>query len=177
MSQPSAGPTAASPATPGEAPHPPMGVAASPHAAGALAGLLLRVDHVGFAVPDLDAAITLWSGFGLVEVHREVNEEQGVAEAMLVAGSGDTRVQLLAPLREDSAIGTYLSRSGAGIQQVAFTVTDVELAATRLRDRGLRVLYENPRRGTAGSRINFVHPKDCGGVLVELVEPVVGSHP
>jgi methylmalonyl-CoA/ethylmalonyl-CoA epimerase len=145
--------------------------------AGLLKHLLLRIDHVGFAVPDLEAAITFWEGLGLECRHREVNEEQGVSEAMLTVGESATRVQLLAPTRPDSAIATYLERSGAGIQQVAFTVTDVDAATETLRGAGLRVLYESARRGTAGSRINFVHPKDCGGVLVELVEPVVGNHP
>jgi methylmalonyl-CoA/ethylmalonyl-CoA epimerase len=144
---------------------------------GLLTGLLLRVDHVGFAVADLDAAITFWEGIGLECRHRETNEEQGVSEAMLSVGEAETRVQLLAPSRPDSPIATYLDRSGPGIQQVAFTVTDVERAAAAVRAAGMRVLYESPKRGTAGSRINFIHPKDCGGVLVELVEPVVGNHP
>lgn len=85
--------------------------------------------------------------------------------------SGATQIQLLAPLRPDSAIGKFLDRSGPGLQQLAFRVTDVEAAADRLRAKGLRLLYDQPRRGTANSRINFVHPKDAGGVLVELVEP------
>jgi methylmalonyl-CoA/ethylmalonyl-CoA epimerase len=146
-------------------------------AEGPLAGLLLRIDHVGFAVADLDAAITFWEGMGLECRHREINAEQGVSEAMLSVGEASTRVQLLAPSRPDSPIATYLDRSGPGIQQVAFTVTDVEKAAAAVRAAGMRVLYESPKRGTAGSRINFIHPKDCGGVLVELVEPVVGNHP
>jgi len=105
-------------------------------------------------------------------VHREENEEQGVQEAMLAVGPGADRIQLLAPLRPDSTIARFLDRSGPGVQQVAYTVADVEAAAAALRERGVRLLYESPRRGTGGSRINFVHPKDTGGVLVELVEPV-----
>jgi methylmalonyl-CoA/ethylmalonyl-CoA epimerase len=130
------------------------------------------IDHAGVAVPDLDAAVAFYGAmFGMVNAHEEVNEEQGVREAMLVAGDGDTRLQLLAPLRPDSAIGRFLERSGPGLQQLALRVDDVDEAADLLRAAGLRLLYEESRRGTAGSRINFVHPKDCGGVLVELVEP------
>jgi methylmalonyl-CoA/ethylmalonyl-CoA epimerase len=131
------------------------------------------VDHVGVAVPDLDAAIEWYSAtFGLVATHSEVNEEQGVREAMLsVPGDSGAAVQLLAPLRPDSAIGRFLERSGPGIQQLAYRVVDIEASCAALRERGVRLLYDEPRRGTAGSRINFVHPKDAGGVLVELVEP------
>ncbi|BBH64499.1 methylmalonyl-CoA epimerase [Actinoplanes sp. OR16] len=134
---------------------------------------LLRIDHVGIAVPDLDAAIEFYErNLGLRCVHEETNEEQGVREAMLSVGDGSgPRIQLLAPLRPDSAIAKFLDRSGPGLQQLAYTVADVEAAAAALRTKGLRLLYDTPRRGTAGSRINFVHPKDAGGVLVELVEP------
>ena len=133
---------------------------------------LLRIDHVGVAVPDLDEALRFYAEvFGLRCVHEEINEEQGVREAMLAVGDGDgPRLQLLAPARPDSAIAKFLDRSGPGLQQLAYTVADVEAASDALRARGLRLLYDTPRRGTAGSRINFVHPKDAGGVLVELVE-------
>jgi methylmalonyl-CoA/ethylmalonyl-CoA epimerase len=134
---------------------------------------LLRIDHVGIAVPDLDAALVFYAEmFGMQCVHEETNEDQGVREAMLAVGDGTgPRLQLLAPARPDSAIAKFLDRSGPGLQQLAYTVADVEAAAAALRARGLRLLYDTPRRGTAGSRINFVHPKDAGGVLVELVEP------
>lgn len=134
---------------------------------------VLAVDHVGIAVADLDAAID-WYGkmFGLVATHTETNEEQGVREAMLSApGDSGAAVQLLAPLRPDSAIGKFLDRNGPGIQQMAYRVTDIDATCAALREKGARLLYDEPRRGTAGSRINFVHPKDAGGVLVELVEP------
>lgn len=139
--------------------------------------MFLRVDHVGVAVPDLDEAIAWYdTTFGLRSVHEEVNEEQGVREAMLAVGDGTTRIQLLAPLRPDSAIAKFLDRSGPGIQQIAYTVEDVEAVAETLRGKGLRLLYDAPRRGTAGSRVNFVHPKDAGGVLVELVQPADKPH-
>jgi methylmalonyl-CoA/ethylmalonyl-CoA epimerase len=134
---------------------------------------VLAIDHVGIAVADLDAAID-WYGsmFGLVATHTETNEEQGVREAMLSApGDAGAAVQLLAPLRPESAIGKFLDRNGPGIQQMAYRVADIDASCAVLREKGARLLYDEPRRGTAGSRINFVHPKDAGGVLVELVEP------
>ncbi len=135
---------------------------------------LLRIDHVGMAVPDLDAAVAFWTDtFGMRCVHQETNHEQGVREAMMAVGpdGGGPRVQLLAPATPDSAIAKFLDRSGPGLQQLAYTVRDVAATSAALRAKGLRLLYDEPRRGTAGSLINFVHPKDAGGVLVELVEP------
>lgn len=141
-----------------------------------MASLFSAVDHVGVAVADLDAALEWYRDkFGMEAVHEEVNEEQGVREAMLsVAPGADTQVQLLAPLRPDSPIARFLERSGPGIQQVAYRVVDIEAVSAELRAGGLRLLYDAPARGTAGSRINFVHPKDAGGVLIELVEPASG---
>ena len=138
--------------------------------------LFTAIDHVGIAVPDLDEAIAFYrDAFGMQVVHEETNQEQGVREAMVAVGdpavAGATCIQLLAPLSPDSTIAKFLDRSGPGLQQVAYRVDDVEQVAAVLRERGLRVLYDEPRRGTAGSRVNFVHPKDAGGVLVELVEP------
>jgi len=136
------------------------------------ADLLLAVDHVGIAVADLDEAIGFYRRtFGLECVHQEVNEEQGVREAMLAVGGSDTRLQLLAPLTPESTIACFLDRSGPGVQQVAYRVADVQHVSGVLRGRGLRLLYDEPRAGTAGSLVNFVHPRDAGGVLVELVQP------
>lgn len=135
---------------------------------------LRRIDHVGIAVPDLDEAIDFYQrAFGMRCVHTEINEEQGVREAMLAVGptAAGGCVQLLAPLSPVSTIARFLDRQGPGVQQVAYTVADIDVACAKLRERGLRLLYEQPKRGTANSRINFVHPKDAGGVLVELVEP------
>jgi methylmalonyl-CoA/ethylmalonyl-CoA epimerase len=130
-----------------------------------------RIDHVGVAVPDLDTAIAFYeSTFGLRCVHVETNEDQGVHEAMLEVGDGSTQLQLLAPARPDSAITRFLDTHGPGVQQVAYAVDDVVAVSAELRRRGLRVLYDEPRPGTSGTRVNFVHPKDAGGVLVELVE-------
>ena len=137
--------------------------------------LFTAIDHVGIAVPDLDQAIELYQGtFGMQVTHEETNEEQGVREAMVAVGDSGSAIQLLAPLNEESTIAKFLSRSGPGLQQLAYRVTDVEQVCEVLRSRGVRLLYDAPKRGTAGSRINFVHPKDAGGVLVELVEPGAG---
>jgi methylmalonyl-CoA/ethylmalonyl-CoA epimerase len=135
---------------------------------------LLRIDHVGVAVPDLDAALTFYAEtFGMYAVHEETNHDQGVREAMLAVGpdADGPRLQLLAPVSPDSAIAKFLDRHGPGLQQLAYTVADVEATSAALRARGLRLLYDTARRGTAGSLINFVHPKDAGGVLLELVQP------
>ncbi len=139
--------------------------------------LFTAIDHVGIAVPDLDVAIAFYRDtFGMELVHEEVNEEQGVREAMVAVGDSGSCLQLLAPLNEDSTIAKFLERSGPGMQQLAYRVTDVEAVSATLRERGVRLLYDEPRRGTADSRINFVHPKDAGGVLVELVQPATTSH-
>ena len=139
--------------------------------------LFTKIDHVGIAVPDLDEAIAFYAEtFGIVSVHEETNEEQGVREAMLAVGDGSTRIQLLAPLNEQSTIAKFIGRNGPGVQQVAYTVEDIEAVSAALRERGLRLLYDEPRRGTSNSRVNFVHPKDAGGVLMELVEPAATAH-
>jgi methylmalonyl-CoA/ethylmalonyl-CoA epimerase len=134
--------------------------------------LFTAIDHVGIAVADLDEAMAFYrDSYGMHVVHEETNEEQGVREAMVAVGDSGSCIQLLAPLTAESTIAKFLDRSGPGIQQLAFRVTDVEAVAEVLRSRGLRLLYDAPRGGTAGSRVNFIHPKDAGGVLVELVEP------
>jgi methylmalonyl-CoA/ethylmalonyl-CoA epimerase len=140
-----------------------------------LAAIVTGIDHIGIAVPDFDAAVEFYHAtFGLELVHEEINEEQGVHEGMLRApgdsGTG-AAVQLLAPLGPTSTIAKFLDRSGPGLQQLAYRVTDIESAMAALRATGVRLLYDTSRPGTAGSRINFVHPKDAGGVLIELVEP------
>jgi methylmalonyl-CoA/ethylmalonyl-CoA epimerase len=141
------------------------------------APLFTAIDHVGIAVPDLDEAIAFYRDvLGMEVTHEETNEEQGVREAMVAVADSGSCIQLLAPLNEDSTIAKFLSRSGPGLQQLAYRVTDVEAVSAVLRERGVRLLYPEPKRGTANSRINFVHPKDAGGVLVELVEPAADAH-
>lgn len=135
-------------------------------------GLFTHIDHVGIAVADLDEAKNFYeSTFGMTVIHEEVNEEQGVREAMLAVGNSGSCIQLLAPLGPDTTIAKFLDRSGPGIQQVAYRVDDIDAACAHLRDRGVRLLYDSAKSGTAGSRVNFIHPKDAGGVLVELVQP------
>lgn len=143
-----------------------------------IGALVTAVDHVGIAVADLDEAIAWYrDNLGLEAVHVETNEEQGVREAMLSApGDSGTQIQLLAPLNEQSTIAKFLDRNGPGLQQLAYRVSDIDAAGAALRAKGLRLLYDEPRNGTAGSRVNFVHPKDAGGVLVELVEPAADAH-
>ncbi len=137
---------------------------------------VLAIDHVGIAVADLDAAIAMYeTAFGMRCVHTEVNEEQGVREAMLAVGDSGSYLQLLAPLSPDSTIGKFLDKNGPGIQQMAYRVDSIDAVSAHLRAQGMRLLYDEPRTGTAGSRVNFVHPKSAGGVLVELVEPAPGG--
>ena len=134
--------------------------------------LFTAIDHVGIAVPDLDVAIAEYRDkFGMVVLHEETNEEQGVREAMVSVGDSGSCIQLLAPLSAESTIAKFIGRSGPGLQQLAFRVEDVEAVSATLRERGLRLLYDVPKRGTSDSRVNFIHPKDGGGVLIELVEP------
>ncbi len=136
---------------------------------------ITHIDHVGLAVADLDAAIEMYeTSFGMRCVHTEVNEEQGVREAMLAVGDSGSFLQLLSPLSPDSPIGRFLDKNGPGIQQMAYRVDSIDEVSAHLRSQGLRLLYDEPKRGTAGSRVNFVHPRSAGGVLVELVEP--GQH-
>ncbi|MDQ3484316.1 MAG: methylmalonyl-CoA epimerase [Actinomycetota bacterium] len=115
------------------------------------------------------------TSFGMRCVHTEVNEEQGVREAMLEVGDSGSYLQLLAPLSPDSPIGKFLDKNGPGIQQMAYRVDSIDEVSAHLRGQGMRLLYDEPKKGTAGSRVNFVHPKSAGGVLVELVEPGPGT--
>jgi methylmalonyl-CoA/ethylmalonyl-CoA epimerase len=141
--------------------------------------LVTAVDHVGLAVPDLDVAIKWYHDhLGMIVLHEEINEDQGIREAMLSvrgAPKGSAQIQLMAPLDETSTIAKFIDKRGPGIQQLAYRVSDIDALSERLRAEGLRLLYDSPRRGTAHSRINFIHPKDAGGVLIELVEPAAGA--
>lgn len=144
-----------------------------------LRSFVTAVDHVGIAVPDMAEAIAFYRDvMGLELYHEETNEAQGVHEAMMRA-PGDTNgtaVQLLAPLGPDTTIGKFLASRGPGVQQVAYRVNDIDAATDALRAKGLRVMYDEAVPGTANSRANFIHPKDAGGVLVELVEPAAQDH-
>ncbi|MBV8346923.1 MAG: methylmalonyl-CoA epimerase [Mycolicibacterium sp.] len=141
--------------------------------------LVTAIDHVGIAVPDLDAAIGWYHDYlGMIVLHEELNEDQGIREAMLsVRGApvGSAQVQLMAPIDDSSVIAKFLDKRGPGIQQLAYRVSNLDELTKRLDAQGVRLLYDRPRRGTADSRINFIHPRDAGGVLIELVEPAAGS--
>ncbi|MBE1531071.1 methylmalonyl-CoA epimerase [Actinomadura algeriensis] len=138
--------------------------------------MLTRIDHIGIACHDLEATVEFYKAtYGFTDVHFEVNEEQGVREAMLkINETGDgaaSYLQLIQPLTEDSAVGKWLAKNGEGVHHIAFG-TDGTVAdeAAGIADKGVRVLYGEPRKGSLGSLINFLHPKDCHGVLTELVQ-------
>jgi methylmalonyl-CoA epimerase len=132
--------------------------------------VLGRIDHVGVAVQDMDAALTLYRDtLGLTLAHRETVEEQGVDAALLDVG--ESHVELLAPLGPDTPVGKYLARRGPGLHHVAYAVEDIDAELGRLRDAGLRLIDESPRVGIRDSRVAFVHPGTVGGVLTEIVQP------
>lgn len=130
---------------------------------------IIRIDHVGIAVFDLDAAI-LWytEFFGARLVHRETNQEQMVEEATLDLNA--SILQLISPIDELSPINKFLKTKGQGIQQIAFQVSNLDKAVSYALENSVRVIFKESKTGTKGSKINFLHPKDCFGVLVELVE-------
>jgi methylmalonyl-CoA epimerase len=132
--------------------------------------MLGRIDHVGVAVDDMDAALALYrDALGLPLSHREVVEEQGVDAALLDVGDG--HVELLAPLGPDTPVGKYLERRGPGLHHVAYAVDDIDAELERLRGAGLQLIDERPRVGIRRSRVAFVHPGALNGVLTEIVEP------
>ena len=132
-----------------------------------------RIDHVGVAVEDLDAALALYEGsFGLVTAHRETVTEQGVEAVLLDVG--ENHVELLRPLSDDTPVGRFLATRGPGLHHVAYQVGDVDSVLAELRERGLRLIDETPRTGVRGSRVAFLHPAASGGVLTEIVQPAKG---
>jgi methylmalonyl-CoA/ethylmalonyl-CoA epimerase len=136
--------------------------------------VLTRIDHVGIACRDLDRAISFYeSTFGLAVVSRERHEDQGVTEAMLrVADApvGTSYVQLLEPLGPDTPVGRFLARRGEGVHHVGYGVTDITAALEAIGATGVRLIDSRPRHGSMGASIAFLHPKDVGGVLTELVQ-------
>ncbi|MCX5204154.1 methylmalonyl-CoA epimerase [Streptomyces sp. NBC_00237] len=136
--------------------------------------MLTRIDHIGIACHDLDKTVEFYRAtYGFEVHHSEINEEQGVREAMIkvndASDGGATYLQLLEPTREDSAVGKWLAKNGEGVHHIAFGTADVDADSADIREKGVRVLYDEPRIGSMGSRITFLHPKDCHGVLTELV--------
>ena len=135
--------------------------------------MFARVDHIGVAVEDLDAAIALHErAYGMAVAHREVVDEQGVEAVLLDVG--ENHVELLRPLSEETPVGRFLASRGPGLHHVAYQVADVDAALATLRERGLRLIDEQPRTGIRGSRVAFLHPAASGGVLTEIVQPSEG---
>ena len=138
--------------------------------------MFARVDHIGVAVDDLDAAIALHErDYGMELVHREVIDEQGVEAVLLDVG--ENHVELLRPLGEDTPVGRFLANRGPGLHHVAYQVSDVDSTLAQLRERGLRLIDETPRTGIRGSRVAFLHPAANGGVLTEIVQPATFQAP
>jgi methylmalonyl-CoA epimerase len=132
-----------------------------------------RVDHIGVAVEDIDAALELYErDYEMTLVHREVVSEQGVEAVLLDVG--ENHVELLAPLGPDTPVGKFLAKRGPGMHHVAYQVTDIDAALASLREAGVRLIDEQPRAGIRGSRVAFLHPKSSGGVLTEIVQPAKG---
>jgi methylmalonyl-CoA/ethylmalonyl-CoA epimerase len=130
------------------------------------------IDHIGVAVADLDAAIAIHRDtYGMPLVHRETIEDQGVEAALLDVG--ESHVELLAPLGDDTPVGRFLARRGPGLHHVAYRVDDVAATLEELRAAGLRLIDETPRAGIRGTQVAFLHPSAAGGVLTELVQPAV----
>jgi methylmalonyl-CoA/ethylmalonyl-CoA epimerase len=141
--------------------------------------MLTRIDHVGIACHDLEEKIAYETTFGLVVVSREVNEAQGVKEAMLHVADGPagaSYVQLLEPLSADTPVGKFLAKRGEGVHHVGYGVDDVAAALDAIGAKNVRLLDERPRHGSMGASIAFLHPKDVGGVLTELVQAAEGHH-
>jgi methylmalonyl-CoA/ethylmalonyl-CoA epimerase len=136
--------------------------------------MLDRIDHVGVAVEDLEAAIGLYEGvLGMPPAHRETVAEQGVEAVLLDVGEG--HVELLSPLGPETPVGRFLARKGPGLHHVAYAVTDIEAVLRELSGQGISLIDSEPRIGIRGSRVAFVHPRSTGSVLTEIVEPA-GEH-
>ena len=129
-----------------------------------------RIDHVGVAVDDLDAAISLYEGtLGMPLVHRETVEEQGVEAVLLDVGDG--HVELLSPLGPETPVGKFVAKRGGGLHHVAYAVGDIEAVLVSLREAGVELIDSEPRRGIRDSLVAFVHPSSTGSVLTEIVQP------
>jgi methylmalonyl-CoA/ethylmalonyl-CoA epimerase len=129
-----------------------------------------RIDHIGVAVEDLDAALALYErDYAMTLVHRETVTEQGVEAALVDVG--ENHVELLAPIAPDTPVGKFLAKKGPGMHHVAYQVDDIESALAALKEAGLRLIDETPRTGIRDSRVAFLHPATAGGVLTEIVQP------
>lgn len=132
--------------------------------------MFTRLDHIGVAVEDIDAALVLYErDYAMTLVHRETVTEQGVEAVLLDVG--ENHVELLAPTSPDTPVGKFLAKRGPGIHHVAYQVDDIDGALDALRDAGLRLIDEQPRIGIRNSRVAFLHPASSGSVLTEIVQP------
>jgi len=130
---------------------------------------VLKVDHIGIAVKSIDETKKLYHDLlGLSHVGSEMVEEQKVTTAFFPVG--DTEVELLESTSEDGPIAKYLEKRGEGVQHIAFRVDNIEQALVELKEKGIKLIDEKPRRGAGGAKIAFLHPKSTFGVLVELCE-------
>jgi methylmalonyl-CoA epimerase len=137
--------------------------------------VLGRIDHIGVAVEDLDAALELYGGsLGMPTAHRETVAEQGVEAVLLDVG--ENHVELLRPLAPDTPVGKFLAKKGPGLHHVAYQVTDIDATLEQLKGAGMRLIDDTPRTGIRDSRVAFLHPASSGGVLTEIVEPAGGGH-
>lgn len=132
-----------------------------------------RIDHIGVAVEDIDAAIALYrDSFEMELAHRETVSSQGVEAVLLDVGDG--HVELLAPLGPDTPVGKYLAKNGTGLHHVAYAVDDIDSALESIAAAGIQLIDSEPRVGIRDSRVAFLHPRSTGGVLTEIVEPAGG---
>jgi methylmalonyl-CoA/ethylmalonyl-CoA epimerase len=132
-----------------------------------------RIDHVGVAVEDIDAALALYDqSYEMALVHRETVEGQGVEAVLLDVG--ENHVELLKPLGADTPVGKFLAKRGPGLHHVAYQVTDIVAELERLKAAGVQLIDAEPRVGIRDSRVAFLHPKSSGGVLTEIVQPAEG---
>ncbi|MEA2619213.1 MAG: methylmalonyl-CoA/ethylmalonyl-CoA epimerase [Chloroflexota bacterium] len=139
--------------------------------------MLQKIDHIGVAVPDIEAAIEAYTQlFGVGPSHREVVESDGVETVMFEVG--ESRIELLGATGPESKIAGFLARRGGGIHHVAYGVEDVQVSLDRLAAQGLQLLDTRPRRGAGGKLVGFVHPKAVSGVLTELCQddPAAAAH-
>jgi methylmalonyl-CoA/ethylmalonyl-CoA epimerase len=134
-----------------------------------------RIDHVGIAVEEIDAALELWrDGFQLDVAHREIVQEQGVEAVLLDVG--ENHIELLAPLGPDTPVGKFLAKRGPGLHHIAYQVPDIDAALSAIAESGLPLIDKQPRSGIGGTRVAFLEPKGTGRVLTEIVEPSAGAH-
>jgi methylmalonyl-CoA/ethylmalonyl-CoA epimerase len=134
-----------------------------------------RIDHIGVAVEDIDAALALYeTGFGMAVAHRETVESQGVEAVLLDVGEG--HVELMRPLTPDSPVGKFLARKGPKLHHVAYAVDDIDSTLDRLVAAGLELIDREARTGIRGSRVAFIQPRSTGGVLTEIVEASGEEH-